>query len=152
MNYEPSITGGLREAQGSTHTEQGPDLNGKLTRSRIPVTNDYQQAGERYQLLEQWEKDDLVANFVANISETATAVQERMLWHFYMVDDELGARVGEGLDIPLERVASMEPLETQTLSEDEVARMRNLGHNGARDVSELTMTHCVPNEHVTVSK
>ena len=25
--------------------------------------------------------------------------------------------------------------------------MKNLGKNGPRDVSGLTMTHCVPNEH-----
>src|SRR3954463_1104482 len=62
VNYEPSITGGLREAQKPEHDEQGPVVEGRLTRKRIPRTNDYAQAGERYQLSEQWEKDDLVGN------------------------------------------------------------------------------------------
>jgi catalase len=39
-------------------------ITGRLTRKRIPRTNDYQQAGERDLLSEQWEEDDLVANLV----------------------------------------------------------------------------------------
>ena len=34
------------------------------TRQRIPRTNDYQQVGEHYLLIEQWERDDMVANFI----------------------------------------------------------------------------------------
>ncbi len=79
VNYEPSITGGLREAEYPTHDEQGPEIHGRLTRKRIDRTNDYEQAGQRYQLMDQWEKDDLVANLVANISEATREVQERMV-------------------------------------------------------------------------
>jgi catalase len=39
-------------------------LEGRLVRARIPRPNDYKQAGERYQLSEDWEKDDLVFNLV----------------------------------------------------------------------------------------
>ena len=152
VNYEPSITGGIPEAPKPAHEEQGPDLTGKLTRARIPRTNDYIQAGQRYQLMEQWEKDDLVANFVANIGEAVRPVQQRMLWHFYMCDDELGSRVGEGLGIGLDEVRDLGPLATQDLSEAETAWMKNLGSNGPRNVEGLTMTHCVPDEHVVVSR
>ncbi|WP_354178496.1 catalase [Arthrobacter sp. UYP6] len=152
VNYEPSITGGIPEAAKPAHEEQGPDLAGRLTRARIPRTNDYVQAGQRYQLMEQWEKDDLVGNFVANIGEAERPVQERMLWHFYMCDDELGARVGEGLGIGLPEVRDLGPLSTQTLSDAEEAWMNNLGSNGPRNVEGLTMTHCVPDEHVVVTR
>jgi catalase len=74
-----------------------------------------------------------------------------MLWHFYMVDDELGSRVGEGLGIGLEEVKDLGPLQTQTLTEAEVSRLKNLGKNGPRNVEGITMTHCVPNEHVIVA-
>src|SRR5690554_5019706 len=94
VNYEPSITGGLAEAPREYQSEIGPEINARLVRARIPRTNDYMQAGQRYQLLEDWEKDDLVLNFVTLIGQAARPVQERMLWHFYMCDDELGARVG----------------------------------------------------------
>ncbi|MDQ1679811.1 MAG: catalase, partial [Frankiaceae bacterium] len=36
--------------------------------------------------------------------------------------------------------------------EEEEARRVNLGKNGPRDVSGLTMTHCVPNERVVLAK
>lgn len=150
VNYEPSITGGLSEAPREYQSEIGPEINGRLVRARIPRTNDYMQAGQRYQLMEQWEKDDLVLNFVTLIGQAARPVQERMLWHFYMCDDELGARVGEGLGIALEEVADLGPLATQTLNDEEVQRMQNLGKNGARDVADLVMTHCVPNERVNM--
>ncbi|MBM7413910.1 MULTISPECIES: catalase [Nocardiaceae] len=151
VNYEPSITGGLREAEYPTHDEQGPEIHGRLTRKRIDRTNDYEQAGQRYQLMDQWEKDDLVANLVANISEATREVQERMVWHFFMADDELGARVGEGLGISADDVRGLEPLASQTLSEEEDQRRANLGKNGPRDVADLQMTHCVPNERATTA-
>ena len=144
VNYEPSITGGLREGQYPTHDDQGPEITGRLTRKRIPLTADYLQAGQRYLLMEGWERDDLVANLVDLISQAAREVQERMLWHFYLVEDDLGRRVGEGLGITLDEVKDLPPLRSQTLSEEERARLANLGHNGTRDVTGLVMTHCVP--------
>jgi catalase len=148
VNYEPSITGGLREATYPTHDEQGPEIVGRLTRKRIPRTNDYKQAGERYLLSEQWEKDDLVENLVGALSQCDRPIQERMVWHFFMVEDELGQRVGDGLGISADDVRGLAPLQTQTLTEDELQRAANLGKNGPRDVSGLTMTHCVPTGRV----
>jgi catalase len=152
VNYEPSITGGLREAQYPTHDEQGPEIVGRLTRKRIPRTNDYKQAGERYLLSEQWEKDDLVANLVDALSQCDRPIQERMVWHWFMAEDELGQRVGDGLGISADDVRHLPPLQSQTLTEEELQRAANLGKNGPRDVSGLTMTHCVPNERVEVTR
>src|SRR5687768_4618255 len=84
VNYEPSITGGLREGQYPTHDDQGPEIRGRLTRKRIERTNDYLQAGQRYCLMEDWERDDLVKNFVDLISQCDREVQERMVWHFLL--------------------------------------------------------------------
>ncbi len=151
VNYEPSILGGLREADGSGPAEQGPQVAGRLTRERIERTNDYAQAGERYLLSEQWERDDLVANLVDALSQCDRRIQERMLWHFYMCEDELGARVGEGIGIALDEVSGLAALATQTLTDEEQERLRNLGSNGPRDVSGHVMTHCVPNERVAVA-
>jgi catalase len=151
INYEPSIRGGLREAQYPTHDEQGPEITGRLTRKRIPRTNDYQQAGERYQLSEQWEKDELVANWVANLSQCDDAIRDRCVWHLFMCDDEYGQRVAEGLGLTVDDVKHLPPLQSQTLSEAELQRLKNLGSNGPRDVSGVTMTHCVPNERVALA-
>ncbi|MDQ0792380.1 catalase [Streptomyces sp. B1I3] len=152
VNYEPSITGGLREGEYPTHDEQGPEIRGRLTRKRIPLTNDYLQAGQRYLLLEDWERDDLVTNFVTMLSQCDRPVQERMVWHFLLVENELGLRVGEGLGITPQDVSGLQPLASQDLSDDDRKRLANLGKNPPRDVEGLTMTHCVPDERHVVSR
>jgi catalase len=151
VNYEPSLRAGLREAQYPTLDEQGPEITGRLTRKRIPRTEDYTQAGQRFALMQQWERDDLVHNFVTLIGKCDRPVQERMVWHFLMVDDELGTRVGDGLGITVDDVRGLEPLASQTLSDADLQRLANLGKNGPRDVTGLTMTHCVPNERVALA-
>ncbi|HEX8078857.1 MAG TPA: catalase [Jatrophihabitans sp.] len=150
VNYEPSITGGLREATYPSHDEQGPEIVGRLTRKRIPRTDDYRQAGERFLLSEQWEQDDLVANLVGALSQCDRAIQERMVWHLFLCEDEYGRRVGEGLGISADDVRHLPPLQSQTLTDAEKERLANLGKNGSRDVTGLVMTHCVPNEQVTL--
>ena len=150
INYEPSSLNAPVEAPKPSHTEQGPAIEGQLTRARIPRRNDYKQAGERYQLSEQWEKDDLVSNLVGALSQCDRHIQERMVWHFLLCDDEYGTRVGEGLGISPDDVRHLEPLPTYPLNEEEQARVENLGKNGPRDVTGLVMTHCVPNERQQV--
>jgi catalase len=152
VNYEPSINGGLREAQYPTHDEQGPEITGRLTRKRIPRTNDYVQAGQRYLLMEQWERDDLVKNFIDLLSQCDRPIQERMVWHFLLVENDLGLRVGEGLGITPDDVRHLEPLASQDLTAEDRNRLANLGKNPPRNVEGLTMTHCVPNERATVTR
>ena len=125
----------------------GPVVSGQYTRERIERTNDYQQAGERYLLQEEWEREELVKNFVDLLSECDRPIQERMVWHLFMCEDEYGARVGDGLGISADDVRGLEPLATQTLTDEELRRAANLGDNGTRETNGLVMTHCVPNEH-----
>ena len=152
VNYEPSITGGLREGQYPTHDEQGPVIEGRLTRKRIPRTDDYRQAGQRYLLMEEWERDDLVHNFVTLIGQADRAVQERMVWHFLLVENDLGLRVGEGLKITPDDVRHLEPLASQDLTAEDRTRLANLGKNPPRDVEGLKMTHCVPDERARTAR
>ncbi|GAA4658595.1 catalase [Streptomyces youssoufiensis] len=152
VNYEPSITGGLHEGQYPTHDDQGPEIRGRLTRKRIPLANDYQQAGQRYLLLEDWERDDLVTNFVNLISQCDRRVQERMVWHFLLVENDLGLRVGKGLGIGPSDVTHLETLPGQSLTDEDRERLSRLGDNPPRDVSGLTMTHCVPDERHVVTR
>ncbi len=69
-----------------------------------------------------------------------------MVWHLVLCEDELGLRVGEGLGLSPDDVRHLPPLQSQTLNEQELERLRNLGHNGPRDVTGHQMTHCVPNQ------
>ncbi|MBB1020871.1 catalase, partial [Dietzia sp. E1] len=152
VNYEPSTMNGLRESEPTGEEEVGPELRGRLTRSEYPRTNDYVQAGQRFRLMEDWERDDLVKNFIDNIGQATREVQERMVWHLFMCEDELGQRVGDGLGISADDVRHLEPLPKQRLTDEERERMANLGKNGPRNVEGLTMTHCVPNERVVVER
>jgi catalase len=151
VNYEPSGLGGLSEAEVPGPDEVGPVITGRLTRAPIPRTNDYLQAGQRYRLMEQWERNDLVHNFITLLSQCEPQTQQRMVWHLLLVEDELGLRVGEGLGIRPEDVRHLEPLPKQTLTDNDRDRLANLGNNGPRDVAGLKMTHCVPNERVEVA-
>jgi len=151
VNYEPSLLAGLDEAEYPTHDAQGPEIRGRVTRQAIPRANDYAQAGERFRLSQEWERDDLVANLVDALSQCDRRIQERMVWHFFLVEDELGQRVGDGLGISADDVRDLPPLPRQTLNEEEQERLANLGKNGPRDVEGHQMTHCVPDEHHEVA-
>jgi catalase len=143
-NYEPNSLGGLVEAEKPSHVEQGPLLDGRLTRQRIPRTNDYQQAAERWHTMEAWERDDLVGNLVTLISQAERHVQERMIWHFLLVDEEYGQRVAEGIGVSLDNVAALKPLATQTLGETDLARVAALPTPGKRELSTSQVTGSIP--------
>jgi catalase len=152
VNYEPSTLGGLQEAPAPTEQELGPVVEGRLTRSRIPRTNDYLQAGQRYCLMEEWERDDLVTNLIGQLGQCERHIQQRMVWHFLLVEDDLGLRVGEGLGIAPDDLRHLDPLPNQQLTDEDQRRLANLGKNGPRDVGDLVMTHVVPNERMVVER
>ncbi|MDQ3304782.1 MAG: catalase [Actinomycetota bacterium] len=143
VNYEPSSTGGLAEAEYPTHDKQGPVIQGQLTRSRIPRTNDYQQAADRYRTMMDWERDDLVFNLIDLLGQCEAVVKERMVWHLYLIDDDFGDRVGEGLGIKASDVAHLKPLPKQQLTEEDQRRLENLGSNQPRPPSGTIMTGSV---------
>src|SRR5919204_597364 len=107
---------------------------------------------QRYRVSEPWERDDCVLNLVTGLGQCDRRIQERMLWHLFMCEDELGHRVAEGLGMSVDDVRQLQPLPEQTLNEEELERLRNLGDNGPRDVEGRIMTHCVPNERVAVAE
>jgi catalase len=129
INFEPSIHNGVAE-NPREEPNNPPEITGRLTRSNLPRTNDYGQARIRYATMMDWERDDLVGNFVDLLGQCERDVQERMIWHFFMVHDDFGQRVGEGIGIAADDVREMEPLATQNLDEAEQERLANLGKNG----------------------
>jgi len=106
--------------------------------------------GERYQLSQPWERDDLAASAVTLLSQCDTQIKERMVWHLLLREDELGLRVGGGIGIGVDDVKHLRPLQSQTLTEEQLERLRNLGHNGPGEGTDHQMTHCVPNERDVV--
>lgn len=98
INYEPSFTAGMIEADDS-YTGYEPTVETtKITRAPIDRTNDYRQAGNHYRnMLNDHERDDLVLNLVTGLSQCTPEVQEAMFGHFTKVDEELGQRVKDGV-------------------------------------------------------
>ena len=128
VNFEPSIHNGLREAERKPNSP--PEVRGALTQSVIERRNDYVQARGRYCTMMAWERDDLVGNMGDLLAQCERDVQERMLWHFFLVHDDYGRRVGERLGISAKDVAHLKPLDRQVLTADDQARLQKLGSNG----------------------
>jgi len=129
VNFEPSIHNGLQEsARPAAHN--APEVRGQLTRSVIERRNDYVQARARYSTMMGWERDDLVKNMGDLLRQCERDVQERMLWHFFMVHDDYGMRVGKALGLTAADVKHLPPLATQVLTDAEKARLQKLGNNG----------------------
>ena len=128
VNFEPSIHNGLDEAEKLPNNP--PEIRGLLTREIIERRNDYFQPRVRFCQMQEWERDDLVNNMGALLSECERDVQERMLWHFFMIHDEYGRRVAEHLGMTADDVKGLEPLAGQVLTEEDQKRLKNLGGNG----------------------
>jgi catalase len=127
VNFEPSIHDGLHEAERKPNNP--PETRGRLTQSVIERRNDYVQARGRYCTMMQWERDDLVLNMGSLLAQCERDVQERMLWHLFLVHDDYGGRVGAKLGKTAQDVAHLKPLERQVLTADDENRLKNLGNN-----------------------
>ena len=130
VNFEPSIHNGLHEAERRPNNP--PEVRGRLTQSVIERRNDYVQPRGRYNTMMDWERDDLVRNMGDLLLECERDVQERMLWHFFLVHDDYGRRVSERLGLTAKDVAKLEPLPGQVLTDEDQRRLKNLGNNGDR--------------------
>lgn len=96
VNYEPSSMNGLKEAKpgGKQHT---PGYNARLVREKISRTNDFKQAGERFHMFEEWEREDLINNLVNTLAPCQQQIKDKMMEFFDKCDAEYGRRVREGL-------------------------------------------------------
>ncbi len=129
INFEPSIHNGLHESD-RPRPNNPPEVRGQLTQAVIERRNDYVQARARYVTMEPWERDDLVATMVDLLGQCERDVQERMLWHFFLVHDDYGTRVGEGIGVGVKQVKGLAPLAGQVLTAEDQARLQKLGSNG----------------------
>lgn len=130
VNYEPSIHSGLHEAPRHDKPNTPPEITGRLTRAVIERRNDYVQPRARFCTMMDWERDDLIDNMATLLAECDRDVQERMVWHFLLVHDDYGNRVGQRLGISADDVAHLDPLPDQVLTDEDKRRLASLGRNG----------------------
>jgi catalase len=129
VNYEPSIHDGLHEAQREEPSAP-PEIRGSLTRSVLERRNDYVQARGRFCTMMDWEREDLIFNMGDLLSQCQRDVQERMLWHFFLIHDEYGRGVAEKLAMTVADVKDLQPLPKQMLTDEDQRRLQSLGNNG----------------------
>jgi len=139
VNFEPSLHNGLVEAEEQPNNP--PEIRGRLMRQTIGRRNDYVQARARYCTMQEWERDDLVANLVATLNQCERDVQERMLWHLLLVHDDYGNRVGEGIGLTADDVRDLGALPSQVLTDEDQSRLANLGKNGDEIDPSVWGTH-----------
>ena len=96
VNYEPSSLNGLKQP-AATAPDHMPEVSGRLMRQPIDRTNNFKQAGERYRLFEDWERDDLINNLVNTLQPVEKHIQDKMVELFTQCDEDYGRRVREGL-------------------------------------------------------
>ena len=153
INFEPSLHSGLHENRRPAPNNP-PEIHGRLTQSVIERRNDYVQARGRYSTIQDWERDDLVKNMGDLLGACERDVQERMLWHLFLVHDDYGTRAAKALGMSAADVKHLEPLAGQVLTDDDQARLAKLGNNGDRIDAKAwgKWTGSVPNQQATADE
>ncbi|MCP8970019.1 catalase [Ectobacillus ponti] len=123
VNYEPSIIGGLKEAEPNGK-EHEPHYDANLVRQKIDRTNDFGQAGQTYRAFDDVERDELISNLVGALSVCRPAIQDKMIEYFTSADPDYGRRVREGLN-----QAPQAQSHTSTAAADQAVQdAKNMGH------------------------
>jgi catalase len=99
VNYEPNtLAGGMpREAPAIAITHN--HLKGDMSRQKISLTNDFEQAGGRYRSLGKIGQDHLIDSIVDSLGKAYKPIQRRMVENLTKADPELGKRVARGLKL-----------------------------------------------------
>jgi len=97
VNYEPSSLNGLHTAQPAGKDHEPEYNNVRLVRKVLDRQNNFKQAGERYRMFEDWERDDLINNLVNTLAPVKKHIQDKMIELFTQCDPDYGRRVAEGL-------------------------------------------------------
>ena len=70
-----------------------------MVRQKISLTNDFEQAGERYRSLSKVDQDHLVDNIADSLGKADKPIQQRMVENLTEADPEFGKRVAKGLKL-----------------------------------------------------
>jgi catalase len=99
VNYEPNtLADGIPCEAPATPTEDS-NIKGKVVRQKISLTNDFQQAGERYRSLGKMDQAHLVDNITDSLGKANKPIQQRMVASLKKADPELGKRIAKELGL-----------------------------------------------------
>jgi catalase len=97
VNFDPNSLGGGEPHESGDPVFGGRPIVGEEMRKKIVLTNDFQQAGERYRSLSKKDQDHLVDNIVDALGHAKIEIQKRMVDNLKKADADLGKRVAQGL-------------------------------------------------------
>ncbi|UOQ95621.1 catalase [Halobacillus shinanisalinarum] len=136
INYEPSSLNGLEESKRKV-AHHRPYVEGELTKEPIDRENNFKQAGERYRLLEDWERKDLINNLVNSLKPCQSHIQQKMIHLLSQCDEDYGKRVADGLSMDMDATKE-EYSEEITPTKGKLPKKGGspLGNTGASDAVE----------------
>jgi len=99
VNYEPNTLAGGMPHEAPAYPTSHYHLEGDVVHRKISLTDDFEQAGERYRSLSEVDQDHLVNNIVDDLGKADKPIQQRMVENLAKADPEFGKRVAEGLKL-----------------------------------------------------
>jgi len=99
VNYEPNTLADGMPGQAPPSPSEQYRLEAIVGRKKISLTNDFEQAGERYRSLSKVDQAHLVDNIVASLGKTKKDIQNKVVENLTKADAELGKRVAKGMKL-----------------------------------------------------
>jgi len=99
VNYEPNSLAGGMPKEAPAEALYVYNLEGETIRKKINLTNDFEQAGEKYRSLDKVDQEHLADNLVADLMRIDKPIQLRAIENLTRADAELGRLVTKGLKL-----------------------------------------------------
>jgi catalase len=99
VNYEPNTLNGGKPREAPSLPSKPQYICGNIEKKKIKLTNDFQQAGEKYRSYDKEEKDHLIDNLVNDLWSVEEKIQLKVIEYLTKADREYGERVRKGLKI-----------------------------------------------------
>lgn len=99
VNYEPNTMDSGMPREAPAYPVDKHHYEGDLMRKRIRLTNDFEQAGQRYRSLSRVDQEHLIGNIADSLGKADKPIQKRMIENLSRADPELGMRVAQALKI-----------------------------------------------------
>jgi hypothetical protein len=97
VNYEPGSLADETPKEAPAGVSYAPQIEGKATRTKIGLTNDFEQAGERYRSFSKVDREHLVDNLIADLMHIDKQIQRRVIENLTKADVDLGKHVANDL-------------------------------------------------------
>ncbi|MEG1255119.1 catalase [Clostridium sp.] len=99
VNYKPNSLDDNRPKEAKDKIPCNVMVEGEIERKKIPLSNDFDQAGERYRSIMDKERDNLISNLANDLYKVDLDIKLKAIENFTKADKEYGERVKQGLNL-----------------------------------------------------